>query len=512
MKANTWPKAGLLAMGLLSACNDTTPPDGEPTRRTTQQTDITPLVPSSRGVSFATYLGGAGVDMLRDIAEGPGGRLYVAGSNTSGSFPVFGGFDQSFAGGGDGVVAALTTGGQRVWSTYFGARGVDEVLAIEVAPDGGLIVAGRAGPDLPGVSSGFQTTYGGGFQDGFVCRLSADGRLLYWCSYLGTGDDHGISDVAVDPAGYIYVVAGTERGDLPQAWFKRGMSSVRKGGKDAVLLKVAPNGSTVVWATYLGGRGQEIGSPTVRATPAGEVIVALTTNSSDLPTTPDAVQRSLRGMTDVWVARFNRDGALVFGTYLGGSGSERVGAHGLAIDRFGRVLVAGSTTSATLAGAANGFQSAFGGLGVSPLGRDLEIRGDGFVTMLSQTGRSIVASTYVGGKGADGIEAVSVDVNGVVWLSGATYSANFATTAGAHQPGHSGDRDGFVVALSRELKDLVYSTFLGTASEDAARAIVGRSVGGALVAGSVSGAAFPTMGALQPSYGGTLDGLVVGIR
>ncbi|MBM4188133.1 MAG: hypothetical protein FJ206_12585 [Gemmatimonadetes bacterium] len=461
-------------------------------------------------MSFATYLGGVGVETLRDVAEGHGGRLYVVGGNSTGSFPVFGGFDLTFGGNGDGVLAALTPTGQRLWSTYFGAGGSDEVTAVEIAPDGSLVVAGRAGPNLPGAQSGFQAGFGGGQQDGFICRRSSDGRLLYWCSYLGTGDDHAVHDIAVDGRGFIYVVAGVERGGFPAAWFRRGMWSARRGGKDLLLMKLSPNGSGIVWATYLGGRGDEVNA-TVRANESGEALVALTTASRELPTTPDAAQRRFGGQTDIWVARFNAEGAFVFGTYLGGSGLDAVGSHGLAIDHYGRYLVAGSTTTARLAGSARGFQTAFAGGGRSP-SPDLPIHGDGFVTLLSQGGRDIIATSYLGGSAADGVEAVSVDVNRVVWLTGATHSTNFRATSGAHQAAVSGGRDGFVVGATGDLKQLIYASLLGSEADDAGLSIAGRWDGGAFVAGSISGANFPTMGAVQSRHGGTVDGLVVGIR
>jgi hypothetical protein len=152
-------------------------------------------------------------------------------------------------------------------------------------------------------------------------------------------------------------------------------------------------------------------------------------------------------------------------------------------------------------------------LGISPLSRDQAIRGDGFVALLGAGGRAVMAATFLGGSGADGIDGLSVDFNGVVWVSGSTYSRDFRVSAGAHQQHLSGGRDGFAAAFAPNLDQLVYATYLGTAEDDGAAAIVGRMFGGALVVGSVSNGAFPTMEAAQPSYGGNRsDGLLVGIR
>ena len=503
---------------VLAACQTTTHP--EPTVRKPEPTAPTgSLIPSARGVSFATFLGGNGIDVLRDVAEGPGGRLYVVGGSQQGDFPVSGGFDATFGGGGDAVIAAFSVSGQRLWATYLGDAGSDEAMAIEVAPDGSLIVAGRAGPGLPGVRGGFQPEFGGGgegshgAQDGFVCRISSDGRQLYWCSYLGTGDDLAISDVAVDAQGAIYLAASNESGQLPREWFAKGMQSRRKGGRDGLLVKVTPNGWKVDWATYIAGKGQESADASVRVAPNGDVIYATATNSTDLPVTSGVSQPKLRGVTDAWVGRFNTQGTLLWGTYYGGSGADVPTSHGLSIDRFGRIYLAGSTTSRSLPGVTGGFQPSFGGLGIAPVSRAQVVRGDGFVALLGAGGRAVMAATFLGGSAADGIEGLSVDVNGVVWVSGSTYSRDFRVSAGAHQQNLNGGRDGFAAAFAPNLDQLVFATYLGTADDDGATAVVGRMFGGALVVGAVSNASFPTMGAAQPKYGGNLsDGLVVGIR
>lgn len=496
-----------------AGCQTTTHPDAtvrkpEPTAPTSR------LIPSARGVTFATFLGGSGIDVLRDGAEGPGARLYVVGGSEAGNFPVKGGFDATFGGAGDAVIAAFSVSGQRLWASYLGAAGSDEALAIEVAPDGSLIVAGRAGPGLP-VQAGFQTEFGGGNagQDGFVCRISADGRQLYWCSYLGTDDDLAISDLAIDADGSIYLAASSESGQLPSEWFTGRMQSRRKQGRDGLLVKVAPGGWKVEWATYIGGRGEEADNPSVRVAPNGDVLFATATTSSDMPVTKLVAQSKLKGATDAWLGRFDREGKLLWGTYYGGSGADQPSNHGLAVDRFGRIYLAGSTTSRSLPGLTRGWQPTFGGLGIGPLTRGQTVRGDGFVALLGARGLTAVAATFVGGSKGDGIDGLGVDFNGVVWISGSTYSQDFAVSAGAHQQHLTGGRDGFAMALSPNLDQLVYATFLGTTADDGATSVVGRLAGGAMVVGAVSSQAFPTMSASQPMYGGNAsDGVVVGIR
>ncbi|MDX2198256.1 MAG: SBBP repeat-containing protein [Phycisphaerae bacterium] len=146
-----------------------------------------------RRSASAHILGGMIADQLRDIAIDAEGNIYVAGGASSSDFPVTPGAYQTthfdtpsnpaitpY----DVVVAKFAPSGQLIWSTFIGGPNYDRAYAIEIAPDGTIFVAGRAGAGFPVTAGAFQTQLLGGQeaavyvpQDGFVCRLSAGERV-----------------------------------------------------------------------------------------------------------------------------------------------------------------------------------------------------------------------------------------------------------------------------------------------------------------------------------------------
>ena len=110
-------------------------------------------------------------------------------------------------------------------------------------------------------------------------------------------------------------------------------------------------------------------------------------------------------------------------------------------------------------------------------------------------------STYLGGTGPDVAYGIAVDSLGDAYITGSTGSSDFPIVS-AEQPTYGGNGDAFVVKLNATLSGIVYSTYLGGSGPDTGNAIAIDSSGNAYVAGSTSSAAFPTVNAFQPVYGG----------
>jgi len=150
---------------------------------------------------------------------------------------------------------------------------------------------------------------------------------------------------------------------------------------------------TLTYSTYIGGSGNGDFGSGIAADSAGNAYVTGTTNSTDFPTSAGAFQPMNKGPYDVFVAKVNSAGsALVYSTYLGGSGSEGTTGPvtlGIAVDSAGNAYITGGTSSTdstdfpTTAGA---FQTTYAG------GRD------SFVTKLNASGSTLVYSTYLGGS------------------------------------------------------------------------------------------------------------------
>jgi len=474
---------------------------------------IVSVVSNGSATTIATsYLGGSGEDMVRDIALDLQGNVYVCGSTESADFPTTSGsYDPTFNSGGaktsDAFVAKLSPTGTIIWATYVGGPNFDRCYGMELDAQGNIIIAGRAGANFPVTAGAFQTTFAGGpvspaygTQDGFVCKLSNDGATLFFCSYFGTDDEEIIRDVAVNSAGEIYVAAGAENGGFPAGWFAGAYRSQIAGGLDVVVAKIKADGSQVLWATYFGGAAKESGTPSIRVDGSQNVYLLTATSSSGL-TTVTGFDPTYNGSQDMFLAKFSPTGSsLLFGTYLGGSGSEASETHGLTVDPLGNIIVAATTNSTNYPTTSGVFQKVLGGATGS-------VSSDIFVTKVSPTG-ALLASTYIGGRQFESVEGVTTDPQGNVYLSGATFDAT--TFPADSRLGPLGDTDLIVVKLSSNLQQEIFSRIYGGTLQDMGRGAVLGSNGVLYAGGETKSTDFPMVNPLQPNYqGGLRDGAFV---
>ena len=170
------------------------------------------------------------------------------------------------------------------------------------------------------------------------------------------------------------------------------------------------------------------------------------------------------------MAKLSSTGAvLLFSTYFGGTEYDIV--NDVALDIFGRLHIAGSTSSADFPTTPGAFQRSFGGGDVPPV---LLFGGDGFVALLSRSGSSLLYSTYLGGREADRTRSIAVDILGSTYVTGDTRSPDFPTTPGAFQTTFLGGPpgraffggDAYVTKLNGTGTALEYSSFLGGSEED----------------------------------------------
>ena len=175
----------------------------------------------------------------------------------------------------------------------------------------------------------------------------------------------------------------------------------------------------------------------------GDPHIAVTTSSANLPVTAEDVQARLAGKTDVYLAKFSRQGwRLLYATYYGGSGEDSAGYDGgsLKVDDQGRLYLAGFTDSADLP-TETPVQRRFGGGDA-----------DGFVAVIDSRKSALEFATYVGGSGRDLLEGLSISSQGGVWASGLTASRDLLTTGGL-QPAHGGGMfDAMVIQISQIIK------------------------------------------------------------
>jgi len=376
---------------------------------------IAKLNPSGSALVYSTYLASASGN---GIAVDSAGNAYVTGDAGPLNFPTTAGAFQTAPMGGDAFITKLNpTGSALVYSARFGGNFDDFSRGIALDGNGNAYITGwtvcRATICTFPTVNAFQPKFAGGNNDAFVTKIDSSGSSLVYSTYLGGGkiingtDDWGEA-IAVDNTGSAYVTGYTYSPDFPVTF---GAFDTARAGLDAFVTKFTPDGTALVYSTFLGGAGREQGQG-IAVDVNGNAYVAGITESFDFPVTVGAFQT--KGSYDAFVTKLNAKGsALVYSTYLGGSaGVDRGWA--IALDVAGNACITGDTASSNFP-IVNAVQFAYGG-GSS----------DAFVTKLNAAGSGLIYSTFLGGSLTDegrGIACRGSDV----FVTGDTSSADFPT-------------------------------------------------------------------------------------
>jgi hypothetical protein len=186
---------------------------------------------------------------------------------------------------------------------------------------------------------------------------------------------------------------------------------------------------------------------------------------------------------------------LIYSTYLGGSNFDS--GSGIAVDSFGNAYVTGFTHSMNFP-TANALQATLAGFQ------------NAFVTKINPGGSALIYSTYLGGNSFEVGSSIAVDSFGNVYVTGYTASTDFPSV-NARQSTLAGPQNAFVTKINPSGSALVYSTYLGGNGSDDGYGIAVDAPGNAYVTGYTQSTNFPTVNALQPTYGGVLDAFVAKI-
>jgi len=367
--------------------------------------------------------------------------------------------------------------------------------------------------------------------------------VLEYSTFLGgSGPDSG-SRIAVDSEGNIYVTGLTTSPDFPRA------HAAQAGFGDrpiAFVTKFDRTGSSLVYSTYLGGKGHSSDAACISELSrifasrdfqglahtivlsncqvdagfdiavdiAGNAYVTGIASSPDFPTlnalrptlTSAAVCGSLP-CPDAFVAKLNPSGSMVYSTFFGGTDID-IGT-AIAADASGNAYVGGGTFSLDLPT-------------INPLQPAIRGFSDGFVAKLNPTGSALVYSTYLGGtafifgRGVldDAVSGIAVDAAGNAYVTGTTSALDFPTV-NAFQPTKGGGSifgaDAYVAKLNPTGSALIYSTYLGGgggAGGDTGNAIAVDAAGSAYITGQANSTDFPTFNPIQGSSGGGADAYV----
>ncbi|MFH0900971.1 MAG: SBBP repeat-containing protein, partial [Pseudomonadota bacterium] len=354
-------------------------------------------------ISWSSYLGGGGTEYGEDIAVDSSGNAYVVGTTASNDFPVVvGGFDTSFGGVRDAVVAKVDVAGASpslAWSSFLGGNGDDYGQGVFVDGSGNVYVTGGTWStnNFP-TDGGFDTTLGGS-SDAFIAKVNAGGSSLAWSSFLGgNGDDFG-NGVAVDGAGNVYVAGIACSDNFPT---DGGFDTSYGGACDAFIAKVIADGSSLAWSSFLGGNEVEEANAIALDSSANAYLVGYT-KSSNFPST-GGFDTSYGENTDAFVTKVDKNGVLLRSSFLGGEAFDQ--GEDVAVDGAGNAFVTGYTSSTFFPTTGGGFDSALDG------------STDAFVAKVSAPGFSLAWSSYLGGGAGDSGRGVAVDGAGNAYVTG----------------------------------------------------------------------------------------------
>jgi hypothetical protein len=312
---------------------------------------------------------------------------------------------------------------------------------------------------------------------------------LVYSTYLGGSgneDYFGQAGIAVDESDNAYVTGTTNSSDFPT--LDPYQATFQGGSRDVFVTKLSSSGNSLIYSTYLGGGGDDLGEG-IAVDDSGDAYVTGGTNSSDFPTLNPFQTYNNGG---VFVTKLSSSGnSLIYSTYLDG-GNDDYG-EAIAVDGSGNAYVTGWTESSDFP-TLNPYQpTAQGSI-------------DAFVTKLSSSGSSLIYSAYLGGEDIDWGRGIAVDSGGNAYVTGWTGSTNFPTL-NPYQT-YQCCFDAFVTKLSSEGSSLIYSTYLGGSNTDEGFGIAVDGSGNAYVTGYTVSRTFPTRHAYQSTYQGGQDAFV----
>jgi len=417
---------------------------------------ITKLNQSGSSLVYSTYISGSAGTSGTGISVDSSYNAYMSGYTASTNFPTtFGAFDTTYNGGpSDGVVVKLdSSGSMLVYSTFLGGNNRDYPKRNSINVSGEIFLCGLTYsnnfPTTPGV---IDSTFNGG-PDGFVCKINTTGSSLLYSTFIGgSGWDH-FRFVTSDATGNAYVTGESDSSNFPTTI--GAYDQTYNGGDDVVFIKLNPNGSALLYSTFIGTPWlEDIGFIGHALDGNGDIYITGSTNSPNFQTTSGAYDQTHNGNKDVFVLKLtlNNSGPqdLIYSTFIGGSGKDE--GWGIGIDSIGNVFISGDTESSSFPTTSNAYDNTLNGTN------------DIFLLKLSSDGSTLLYSTYFG---AFRTRSIAISFNKHIFITGITQS-ELQTTPFAFDTTYNGGFDAFITkftfTLSQEFN--ITSVFLRNETND----------------------------------------------
>ena len=426
------------------------------------------LSPDGTKVMFITYIGGDKQEVGFDVEVNDKKEVFVTGwtqSSEEDGFPIgdsIPGFDTTHNHFLDTFVIKLSPDGSDIlFSTYIGGYFRDVAFAMDLDLDNNVIIAGWTescvddGFPIGNSIPGFDTTFNGQ-RDSFLVKLSSDGTTVLYSTYFGGSMDEAIEDVTVDTQNSVYITGWTTSSTtnhFPIESSTPGIHASYHKGTDAFVGKLDLTANQLVYASYIGGDGNDTATCIAVDTKGCAYIVGKTESSPEMhfpvKTNCNGFDKQFKGENDGFVIKLSPNGeAILYSSFIGGSYFTDV-AYSIAISKNNTAYITGWTNSSEEQ------QFPIKEIdGVLVPGFDTTHNGhfDVYLIELSQDGNTILYSTFLGGSGPDFCNKVLFDKNSNIYVVGSTSSKNTdGFPIGDSIPGlqkeFQGVQDGFVIKL-----------------------------------------------------------------
>jgi hypothetical protein len=451
-------------------------------------------------VDFSTFLGGTGDDCIQTVPYAFGstavdskGNIIVVGRTESTDFPLKNAYQDHINGLRDATISKFHPNGSLIFSTYLGGSAQELITDVAVDSENNIIVAGITGsPDFP-ILNAYKSNSSGineGSVDTFVTKFSEDGQSLLFSTFFGGTGNDWVYTMTIDADDRIAISGTTDSDDLPLA---NAYQSTNAGALDIFVALLDADAQSLLFSTYLGTTGVDHGRR-VAFDSQGDVLLAGMTAIGDLATAGAYQEEHAGGSSDAFLAKFYVNGTLAFFTFLGGSSNEW--GNDLAVDSEDNAVITGYTTSDDFP-TASAYQDERAG------------SSDMFITKLSPDGQSVVFSTYLGGSSNDFGNAITIDSQDRIIVTGQTDSSDFLTTLSTESTESLFDNASLIV-LDHD-GSLLFSMVFGGERNDIGIGVAWHSDDSYVIIGYTESTDFPVHEAYQQTSAGSYDMFVMKI-
>lgn len=375
---------------------------------------------------WATYYGGSQNDFGYRIKVSPSGKPTLSGYTYSSDLFVStsGVFSSAFSGLIDAFITQFDANGNFLWGTFMGGTGGDFAISMDMDKLGFIALAGfTSSNDFPLSVGAWQSTFGGAL-DCFLAKFDSTGNRV-WSTYMGGMNSEDAHAIKYDSFGNVIIAGDTYSTDFPVS--ASAYQNLLMGGGDAFVAKFNSAGNNV-WATYLGGTGNE-DIEGLASDISNNIYFTGYSASTDFPVTTGAFQSTMNGVRDASVGSFSPTGNLRWLTYVGGTAWD-----------FGRGIIVNTNNKITVCGETNSTDYPIIGNIYDTLNNGIS----DIIYLTFDTAGTVELSNLKGGSNADYPNDICEVMQEKIVISGSTYSGDFPVTAGVFQTIKNADVDAFV--------------------------------------------------------------------